>query len=51
MAYQDTLESDRIKEAAKHQRETAVADERQRLQSEKAEDGTRREYIRLAVGI
>ena len=51
LAYQETLEADRAKEAAKRQKEAAIAAERQRLESEKAEDEARRESIRMAVRI
>lgn len=37
MAYQETLEADQAKEAAKQQKEMALAAERKRLESEKAE--------------
>ncbi|XP_023307578.2 FAS-associated factor 1 [Lucilia cuprina] len=49
MAYQETLQADIAKEAAKRQKEAALAAERQRLESEKAEEDARRESIRLVA--
>lgn len=49
MAYQETLQADIAKEAAKRQKEAAVVAERQRLESEKAEENARRESIRIVV--
>lgn len=49
MAYQETLQADIAKEAAKRQREIAIAAERERLESEKAEEESRKEYLRLMV--
>lgn len=47
MAYQETLEADMAKEAAKKQKEIAVAAERQRVESEKVQEDARRESIRF----
>lgn len=51
MAYQETLQADIAKEAAKRQKEAALAAERQRLESERAEEDARRESIRLVVSL
>ncbi|XP_055385315.1 FAS-associated factor 1 [Condylostylus longicornis] len=47
MAYQQTLEADMAKEAAKKQKELALAAERKRLESEKAEQEAKKEIVRL----
>lgn len=49
MAYQEALQADIAKETAKRQKEAALAAERQRLLSEKAEEDARRESLRLIV--
>lgn len=49
MAYEQTLQADIAKEAARRQKEAAIAAERQRLESEKAEEEARRESIRMVV--
>ncbi|XP_075165902.1 fas associated factor casp [Haematobia irritans] len=49
MAYEQTLQADIAKETAKRQKEAAIAAERQRLESEKAEEEARRESIRLVA--
>ncbi|XP_037948410.1 FAS-associated factor 1 [Teleopsis dalmanni] len=49
MAYEETLQADMAKEAAKRQKEAAIAAERQRLESEKAEEDARRESIRIVA--
>ncbi|GBO98855.1 FAS-associated factor 1 [Eumeta japonica] len=49
MAYQETLQADIAKEAAKRQKEADLAAERQRLDSAKAEEDARRESIRLVA--
>lgn len=46
LAYQVTLQADMAKEAAKRQEEAAIAAERQRLESERAEENAKRESIR-----
>lgn len=51
MAYQETLEADIAKDAAKRQKEVAIAAERQRLESERAEEEERRESIRVVVSV
>lgn len=51
MAYQEALQADIAKEAAKRQKEAALVAERKRLESEKAEEEARRESIRLVVCI
>lgn len=47
LAYQVTLQADMAKEAAKRQKEAAIAAERQRLESEQAEEEAKRESIRF----
>lgn len=49
MAYEETLQADMAKEAAKRQKEAAQAAERKRIESERAEEDARRESIRLVV--
>ncbi|XP_054739687.1 FAS-associated factor 1 [Anastrepha obliqua] len=49
LAYRETLEADMAKEAAKRQKEAAIAAERKRLESEKAEEEAKRESIRLVA--
>uniref|UniRef100_A0A1B0FPV9 UBX domain-containing protein n=1 Tax=Glossina morsitans morsitans TaxID=37546 RepID=A0A1B0FPV9_GLOMM len=49
MAYQQTLQADIAKEEAKQQKEAAIAAERKRLASERAEEDARRESIRLVA--
>jgi len=49
MAYQETLEADMAKDAAKRQKEAAQLAERKRMESERAEEDARRESIRLVV--
>lgn len=49
MAYEETLQADIAKEDAKRQKEAALAAERKRVESEKAEDDARRESIRVVV--
>lgn len=49
LAYRETLEADMAKEAAKRQKEAAIAAERKRIESEKAEEEAKRESIRLVV--
>ncbi|XP_055920273.1 FAS-associated factor 1 isoform X2 [Eupeodes corollae] len=47
LAYQVTLQADMAKEAAKQQKEAAIAAERQRLESEQAEQDAKKESIRF----
>ncbi|KAL7737615.1 hypothetical protein ACLKA6_007725 [Drosophila palustris] len=49
MAYEETLQADMAKEAAKRQKEAAQAAERKRIESERAEEDARRESIRLVA--
>ncbi|XP_067633136.1 FAS-associated factor 1 isoform X2 [Eurosta solidaginis] len=49
LAYRETLEADMAKDAAKRQKEAAIAAERKRLESEKAEEEAKRESIRLVA--
>ncbi|EDW35466.1 GL17286 [Drosophila persimilis] len=49
MAYEETLQADMAKEAAKSQKAAAQAAERQRIESERAEESARRESIRLVA--
>ncbi|XP_004535779.1 FAS-associated factor 1 isoform X1 [Ceratitis capitata] len=49
LAYRETLEADMAKEAAKRQKEAAIAAERKRIESEKAEEEAKRESIRLVA--
>ncbi|KAH8347984.1 hypothetical protein KR084_002913, partial [Drosophila pseudotakahashii] len=49
MAYQETLEADMAKDAAKRQKEAAQLAERKRMESERAEEDARRESIRLVA--
>ncbi|XP_036332127.1 LOW QUALITY PROTEIN: FAS-associated factor 1 [Rhagoletis pomonella] len=49
LAYRETLEADMAKDAAKRQKEAAIAAERKRLESEKAEEDAKRESIRLVA--
>ncbi|XP_060658983.1 FAS-associated factor 1 isoform X1 [Drosophila nasuta] len=49
MAYEETLQADMAKEAAKRQKELAQAAERKRIESERAEEDARRESIRLVA--
>lgn len=49
MAYQETLQADMAKDAAKRQKEAAQLAERKRMESERAEEDARRESIRLVV--
>lgn len=51
MAYEETLQADMAKEAAKRQKEAAQAAERKRIESERAEEDARRESIRLVVSM
>lgn len=50
-AYQESLEADRAKQAAKRQKEEMIQNERQRLESERAEAETKREMIRAQARI
>ncbi|EDW48065.1 GM20096 [Drosophila sechellia] len=49
MAYQETLQADMAKDAAKRQKEAAQLAERKRMESERAEEDARRESIRLVA--
>ncbi|XP_016968217.1 FAS-associated factor 1 isoform X1 [Drosophila biarmipes] len=49
MAYQETLEADMAKDAAKRQKEAAQLAERKRIESERLEEDARRESIRLVA--
>lgn len=49
MAYQETLQADMAKDAAKRQKEAAQLAERKRMESERAEEDARRQSIRLVV--
>ncbi|EDW02560.1 GH19823 [Drosophila grimshawi] len=49
MAYEETLQADMAKEAAKRQKEAAQAAERKRIESERAEEDARRESISLVA--
>ncbi|SPP73937.1 FAS-associated factor 1 isoform X1 [Drosophila guanche] len=49
MAYEETLQADMAKEAAKSQKAAAQAAERKRIESERAEENARRESIRLVA--
>ncbi|KQS62482.1 FAS-associated factor 1 isoform X2 [Drosophila erecta] len=49
MAYQETLQADMAKDAAKRQKEAAQLAERKRIESERAEEDARRESIRLVA--
>ena len=49
LTYRETLEADMAKEAAKRQKEAAIAAERKRIESEQAEEDAKRESIRLVV--
>ncbi|XP_017049788.1 FAS-associated factor 1 isoform X2 [Drosophila ficusphila] len=49
MAYQQTLQADMAKDAAKRQKEAAQLAERKRMESERAEEDARRESIRLVA--
>ncbi|XP_016985373.1 FAS-associated factor 1 isoform X1 [Drosophila rhopaloa] len=49
MAYQETLQADMAKDAAKRQKEASQLAERKRLESERAEEDARRESIRLVA--
>lgn len=49
IAYQEALEIDMAKEEAKQQKERALAAERHRLESEKAEQEAHKEKLRMEV--
>ncbi|KAI8036289.1 FAS-associated factor 1 isoform X1 [Drosophila gunungcola] len=49
MAYQETLQADMAKDAAKRQKEASQLAERKRLETERAEEDARRESIRLVA--
>lgn len=49
IAYQETLQIDMAKEEAKQQKERALAAERHRLESEKAEQEAQKEKLRKMV--
>lgn len=49
MAYQETLQADMAKDAAKRQKEAAQLAERKRMESERAEEDARRQSIRLVA--
>lgn len=49
MAYRESLEIDRAKEEAKRQKELMIANERKRVESEKAEFEAKREAVRSAA--